>query len=107
MWELRGSNPRPSACELYERRTINQKNKIVNKWLKRICEANELPAITTYWARHSYASLLKQSGHSVELIREMLGHSDIKTTESYLKRFDLAKKRDANESIQILMKKTA
>lgn len=90
-----------------ERKTINQKIKIVNKWLKRICEANELPPITTYWARHSYASLLKQSGQSVELIREMLGHSDIKTTESYLKRFDLAKKREANESIQSLMKKTA
>jgi integrase len=90
-----------------ERKVINHKIKIVNKWLKRICEANELPPITTYWARHSYASLLKSSGHSVELIREMLGHSDIKTTESYLKRFDLDKKRAANDSIQVLMKKTA
>ena len=86
---------------------VNQKIKIVNKWLKKICTANDLPLITTYWARHSYASLLKQSGQSVELIREMLGHSDIKTTESYLKRFDLSKKREANESIQTLMKKTA
>lgn len=90
-----------------ERKTVNQKIKIVNKWLKRICAANDLPQITTYWARHSYASLLKQSGQSVELIRELLGHSDIKTTESYLKRFDLAKKREANETIQSLMKKTA
>ena len=90
-----------------ERKTINQKIKIVNKWLKRICEANELPPITTYWARHSYASLLKQSGRSVELIREMLGHSDIKTTESYLKRFDLDRKRQANEGIELLMKRTA
>ena len=34
----------------------------------------------------------------MELIREMLGHSDIRTTESYLKRFDFDKKRAANES---------
>ncbi len=89
-----------------ERIVINQKIKIVNKWLKRICIANDLPPITTYWARHSYASLLKHSGQSVELIRELLGHSDIKTTESYLKRFDLSKKREANETILLLMRKT-
>ena len=42
---------------------------------------------------------MKQSGQSVELIRELLGHSDIKTTESYLKRFDLSKKKAANEGV--------
>ncbi|HMV07562.1 MAG TPA: site-specific integrase [Cyclobacteriaceae bacterium] len=113
--ELGNPNKHPSSfifdiltknlSPLQERKTINQKIKIVNKWLKKICEANELPPITTYWARHSYASLLKQAGHSVELIREMLGHSDIKTTESYLKRFDLSKKREANERLQLWMKK--
>jgi integrase/recombinase XerD len=97
----------PGLSAIDQRKTVNQKIKIVNKWLKRICSANDLPSMTTYWARHTYASLLKQSGQSVELIREMLGHSDIKTTESYLKRFDLAKKREANESIQTLMKKSA
>ncbi len=73
----------------------------------RICIANDLPPITTYWARHSYASLLKQSGQSVELIREMLGHSDIKTTESYLKRFDLKKKIEANEGVMGILRKSA
>lgn len=115
--ELGHSNKQPSnfvfdilekdLSPVEERKVINQKIKIVNKWLKRICQTNDLPPITTYWARHSYASLLKQSGQSVELIREMLGHSDIKTTENYLKRFDLSKKREANETIQSLMRKTA
>jgi integrase/recombinase XerD len=89
-----------------QRVVVNQKLKIVNKWLKRMCSANDLPAITTYWARHTYASLLKQSGESIELIRELLGHSDIKTTESYLKRFDLDKKREANERIRSFMRKS-
>lgn len=91
--------------QIEQRKVINQKLKIVNKWLKRVCAANKLPPLTTYWARHSYASLLKQSGESVELIRELLGHSDIKTTESYLKRFDLKKKKEANERVQAFMKK--
>ncbi len=77
---------------------------ITNKWLRQICAANDLPPITTYWARHSYASLLKDLNESVELIREMLGHADIRTKESYLKRFDIERKREANEKISRLFK---
>jgi len=87
-----------------ERKAINQRIKVINKWLKKICQENNLPTITTYWARHSYASLLKFSGVSVEMIRELLGHADIKTTENYLKRFDLEKKREVNERIHSMMK---
>ncbi|HRJ28572.1 MAG TPA: site-specific integrase [Cyclobacteriaceae bacterium] len=78
---------------------VRQKIKMVNKRLKQLCESNELPAITTYWARHTYASLLKQAGESVELIRELLGHSDIRTTEAYLNRFDIGRKKEANDKI--------
>jgi integrase/recombinase XerD len=88
-----------------ERRIINQKLKIVNKWLKILSELHGLPPITTYWARHSYASLLKESGQSVEMIREILGHSDIKTTEAYLKKFDFGRKREANQKIMSYLKK--
>lgn len=88
----------------YQDAVIRQKIKITNKWLKRLCKEIGLPGITTYWARHSYANLLKESGESIELIRELLGHSDIRTTEAYLKRFDLNKKRTANEKIEALLK---
>lgn len=37
-----------------QRKVINQKLKVVNKWLKKLCMANDLAPITTYWARHSY-----------------------------------------------------
>lgn len=79
---------------------------MVNDRLKKLCSANNLEEVklTTYWARHTYASLLKESGESIELIRELLGHSDIKTTESYLKRFDLKKKKEANERLESLYK---
>jgi len=78
---------------------ILQKIKITNKWLKRLCIQSDLPPITTYWSRHTYASLLKFSGVSVEMIRELLGHSDVRTTEHYLKRFDLIAKKQINSRL--------
>ena len=49
------------------------------------------PHITMYWARHSFATLLTQKGHSVETISSVLGHSDIKTTQGYLGRLEIKK----------------
>ena len=43
---------------------------------------------TTYVARHTFSTVLKRSGASIEFIQEALGHTDIKTTESYLDSFD-------------------
>jgi len=87
-----------------QHKAIQQHIKTTNKYLKKICKATGLPEITGYWARHSYANLLKQTGESVDMIREMLGHSDVKTTESYLKRFDIDKKRATNERILKVLK---
>lgn len=82
---------------------IRQGIKTTNKWLAVLCKDSGLQRITTYTARHSYANLLKQSGESVELIRELLGHSDIRTTESYLKRFDLARKQKVSEKVMAII----
>lgn len=83
--------------------TIMQKIQVTNARLKRLCLPLGLPGITTYWSRHTYASLLKMAGVSVELIRELLGHSNIKTTEHYLKRFDYEVKKQANQRITELL----
>lgn len=44
--------------------------------------------LTTYVARHTFASVLKRSGVSVALISESLGHSDLSTTQIYLDAFE-------------------
>lgn len=44
--------------------------------------------ITTYTARHSYASTLKRSGANIAYISESLGHNDLSTTEHYLASFE-------------------
>lgn len=53
--------------------------------------------LTTYVARHSFASVLKKSGVNIALISEALGHSDLATTQIYLDSFD-------NEQIDEAMK---
>ena len=53
--------------------------------------------ITTYFDRHSFASVLKKSGVNIALISEALGHSDLATTQIYLDSFD-------NEQVDEAMK---
>ena len=62
---------------------------ITNKWLKRIGTELELPVkLTTYVARHSFATIQKNNGLSREYLKESLGHSSITTTERYLSSFE-------------------
>lgn len=59
-----------------------------NKKLKVISAALGIDHISTYTARHSYATVLKRSGANIAYISESLGHSDLKTTENYLASFE-------------------
>ncbi|GAB3224311.1 site-specific integrase [Spirosoma arcticum] len=47
----------------------------------------EIP-LTTYVARHSFATALKRSGVATAVISEAMGHSDERTTQIYLSEFD-------------------
>lgn len=68
---------------------IQQFTKTVNKYMKDIAIALELGKhVTTYTARHTFSTVLKRSGASIEFISEALGHSNKKTTESYLDSFE-------------------
>ncbi len=61
----------------------------VNKNLKLLAAQLGVEAnLTTYVARHSFASVLKKSGVNIALISEALGHSDLTTTQIYLDSFD-------------------
>lgn len=44
--------------------------------------------LTTYVARHTYATVLKRSGVNIAIISESLGHSDLATTQIYLDSFE-------------------
>ena len=85
---------------------IRQAGKTINKYMKRIAESLtiKLP-VTTYTARHTYSTILKQAGVSYEFISENLGHSDIKTTENYLASFELDSKREVAKNLLNFPKK--
>jgi integrase/recombinase XerD len=72
-----------------ERKVIQQLTKTINKYMKQIAKKLEInKEVTTYFARHSFATVLRNSGASMEFISEALGHSDMKTTKSYLAGFE-------------------
>ena len=74
---------------------IHYQIKFVNKYMKRIAENIGIDKdVTTYFARHSFATVLKRSGAPIEFISESLGHSDLRTTESYLDSFEDDTKRE-------------
>lgn len=61
----------------------------INKHLKEIGVKLNLPIpLTTYVARHSFATILKRAGVSTSIISESLGHSSERITQVYLDSFD-------------------
>lgn len=62
--------------------------KRINLRMKKIGEHLKIGNITTYTARHSFATVLQRSGVNISSIGESLGHRDVKTTESYLAGFE-------------------
>ena len=62
--------------------------KRINKRMKIIGDTFGIDNITTYTARHSFATVLKRSGANIAYISESLGHNDLKTTEAYLSSFE-------------------
>lgn len=72
----------------------------VNKNLKLLAAQLGVKAnLTTYVARHSFASILKKSGVNIALISEALGHSDLTTTQIYLDSFDNDQVDDAMKNL--------
>ncbi len=79
-----------------ELKKINQGIKTTNKYMKRIGEELGFTLkLTTYTARHTYSTILKNSGFAVSFISESLGHSSLKTTQNYLDSFDTESKKEA------------
>ena len=55
--------------------------------------------ISSYVARHSYATVLKRSGVSTSVISESLGHSSERVTQIYLDSFENRQLNDAMKNL--------
>lgn len=86
--------------EMSKHRAIKNFTKFINQNLKKLAIEEGIPGeISTYWARHSFASNLIKGGGNMELARELLGHSNIETTQAYFSGFEDADKRDIVEKL--------
>lgn len=71
-----------------ERRIVQNVTRLINKKMNDIGKALGYGPISTYTARHSYATVLKRSGADISFISESLGHSSVAMTANYLKSFE-------------------
>lgn len=79
---------------------VHQAVKTINKYMKRIAIDQKLTRIpTTNFARHSFSTILKRAGVSIEMISEQLGHSSIKTTQIYLDSFEKEQRKEIEKHL--------
>lgn len=79
----------------YQRMQIN-----INRALKKIGEMAELKMpLTTYVARHTWASVARDMNIPIAIISEGMGHNSIKTTQVYLNSIDISRVNEANKRI--------
>lgn len=87
------------ATHTSEQSRLNRIHKVigkVNRALKSIGVELNLPLkLTTYVARHSFATVLKRAGVPTALISESLGHSSEKITQTYLDSFEKSRLKEA------------
>ncbi len=77
---------------------IHKKLAKVNVGLQQIArKVGIVGQITTYTARHTYATLLKRKGVSTAVISQALGHTSEQTTQIYLDSFENKKVDEAND----------
>ena len=70
---------------------ISAKTSYINKYLKKVAEKAKIEKkVSMHIARHTFAKTAKQQGVDNALLKNMLGHSKLETTERYMGDFDTA-----------------
>ncbi|WP_289872098.1 site-specific integrase [uncultured Duncaniella sp.] len=71
---------------------ISSKNALINKYLKKIAEKAEIAKpLSMHISRHSFAHIAQEAGAESSAIKNILGHSNLATTERYMGSFDTSK----------------
>ncbi|HCY76497.1 MAG TPA: hypothetical protein DHV28_11300 [Ignavibacteriales bacterium] len=82
---------------------ITQRRKRLNKHLRILASKLEFPEgllkISSYYARHSYATTMLRNGAQIEKISEALGHKSTLTTQIYLESFGIEELAKLNEDL--------
>jgi integrase len=79
---------------------------VVRKHLQAICAAADVPALTPHGPRHTSASLLSEHA-PIAGAREVLGHSTLAITNTYIHATDAAKRAGTDAIAHLLTDKKA
>ncbi|WP_197428790.1 tyrosine-type recombinase/integrase [Phnomibacter ginsenosidimutans] len=90
-----------------QRNLIQQLTHLINDHMKAIAADLGIErSVTTYFARHSFATILQRSGANVSFISEAIGHSSIRTTQQYLAGFEDEAKMEALKALTAFKQQT-
>ena len=88
------------ASPLQIKKNVKQFNHNMNRYTKRIALNLGIDKnVTSYVGRHSFATVLKRSGASIEAISENLGHKSVTTTRNYLDSFEFESRKKNAEAL--------
>ncbi len=92
------------ADETVSESLINSRLTYINKYLREVCKyAGIFKKISTHCARHSFADIsLSANQNDIFGLKDVLGHSSVKTTEGYLINRNYSKAGEYLKGIQQL-----
>ncbi|MFD1292599.1 tyrosine-type recombinase/integrase [Lutibacter holmesii] len=83
-----------------QKRKIKNFISFINLHINKIAKKNGVNfKISTYWARHSFASVSIQNGATMEFISEALNHSNMNVTKGYFSGFDDKTKKQFSKNL--------
>lgn len=85
--------------------SIKQETKNLNKYIRIIAKSVGLKQnISSYTARHSFASIQSASGISTIKLKDLLGHSSTNVTEGYIKSIDRKTNKEISTNLESIIK---
>ena len=86
--------------EIIKFKAIKNFTRFINQNVKKLAQVNNITGeISTYWARHSFATNAIRSGLSMEFVSEAFTHSSMKTTQGYFAGFEEDNKKELMETL--------
>ncbi len=85
---------------IIKRKKIKKFTRFINQHIKKIAIIIGIdPKVSTYYARHSFATIARNNGTEVEKISLLMAHSNISTTQKYLDSLNLEQSRAISDNI--------
>jgi site-specific recombinase XerD len=90
---------KPKSTPEQQHRQIQNFVRFVNQHFKKFADNLNIPNVSTYTARHTFATNSIRQGATMEFVSEALGHSSLKTTKGYFAGFESETRKQFAEKL--------